>query len=178
MTTEALPKEREDVERQVAWAEAELSRLLEWVRAAESRLALVLPLSTAMLGALALLAPPLAHWTVLSALASFLAALLLILSLTCAACATFPRTTGPKGSLIYFGGITTRDLPQYEAAFTAITPTEYLTDLLRQCHRNAQIAQAKYTWIKRGMACLFLAALPWLTSLYLLYAGATNGVGQ
>jgi len=154
----------------ISRTEAELTRLLDWVRAAESRIALVLPLSTAMLSALALLAPAVSKWTVLGGTASSFAALLLILSITFAAFAFFPRTTGPEGSLIYFAGITARDLNQYEIEVRSMTSESYLVDLIRQCHRNAQIAERKYAWVQRSMASLLLATLPWLISLFILYS--------
>lgn len=50
--------------------ETELDRLLGWVRAAESRLALILPLSTAMLGTLAVLLPSASKWTVAGGIAA------------------------------------------------------------------------------------------------------------
>ena len=150
--------------------ETELARLLDWVRAAESRLALVLPLSTAMLGALAVLAPAASEWTVVAGIATAFAAFFLVLSIAFAALASFPRTTGPKGSLIYFVGITARDLAQYESEIKSLTSESYLDDLIRQCHRNAQIADRKYTWVQRSMACLFIAALPWVISLFILYS--------
>ena len=154
----------------ISRAELELERLLGWVRAAESRLALVLPLSTAMLGALAVLAPPVSKWTVAGGIAASFAAVLLLLSIAFAACASFPRTTGPKGSLIYFGGITAKELSQYKAAVKSMTPEEYFGDLINQCHRNAQIAGRKYTWVQRSMVCLFISALPWGISLFILYS--------
>jgi hypothetical protein len=154
----------------IARAESELERLLGWVRAAESRLALVLPLSTAMLGVLAVLAPPASKWTVIGGIAVAFAVMFLLLSIAFAACASFPRTTGPKGSLIFFGGITTRELPQYEEAVKSATPESYLGDLISQCHRNAQIAERKYAWVQRSMACLFISALPWGIALFILYS--------
>lgn len=168
--TEDQAKVEDRLVTSVLRAEKELARLLEWGRAAESRLTLVLSLSTAMLGALAMLAPPASKWTVVEGIASSFAALLLLLSIMFAALASFPRTTGPKGSLIYFGGITTRNLNQYEAAVKSLTLEEYFDDLIRQCHRNAQIAERKYTWVQRSMVCLFLAALPWGLSLFVLYS--------
>ncbi len=155
----------------ITLAEAELDRLLGWVRAAESRLALVLPLSTAMLGALAVLAPSVSKWVVLGGIMAAFAAVLLFLSILFAACASFPRTSGPKGSLVYFGGIVSRDLSQYKEAVSSVTPQAYLDDLLTQCHRNAQIAERKYAWVQRSMACLLLSALPWGLSLFILYSG-------
>lgn len=151
-------------------AELSLDRLLGWVRASESRLALVLPLSTAMLGTLAAFVPPVGQWTVVGGIAASFAFVLLLLSIAFAACASFPRTKGPKGSLIYFGGITPRALPQYNEAIISTTPEAYLDDLVSQCHRNAQIAERKYAWVQRSLACLFIAALPWVMSVFILYS--------
>ena len=124
-----------------------------------------------MLGALAVLTPTLSEWTVGPAIATSLASLLLLASLGCAAIGTFPRTSGPKASLIYFGGITARDLSQYEAAMLSVSDDDYFVDLVRQSHRNAQIAQKKYMWIRVSMACLFVSTVPWGLSLFLLYSG-------
>ena len=150
--------------------ESELSRLLEWVRGADSRVKLVLPLSTGMLAALSLFAPVASKWTVLAAITTSFAVCFLLLSLAFAALASFPRTAGPKGSLIFFGCIVTKDLAQYDAAVRAMSEDQYLDDLIRQCHRNAQIAERKYAWIQRAMSCLFLSALPWIVSLFILYS--------
>lgn len=149
--------------------ESELTRLLEWVRAAESRLAFVLPLSTAMLGALAVFVPSNFVWSVFLAIVSFVAALFLVLSIIFAAIASFPRTTGPEGSLIYFGGIDDLGLERFSSAIASLTRDEYVNDLITQCHRNAQIAQRKYVWVQRAMACLFISSSPWLISLFFLY---------
>lgn len=153
--------------------ETELSRLLDWVRAAESRISFVLPLSTAMLGSLAIVAPPISTWTILAGVTASISILLLIVAISFAALAMFPRTSGPKGSLIYFGGISSYDLAQYSAAVESITTEQYLNDLIKQCHRNAQIAKYKYTWVQRSMGCLVLAALPWVISLMILYSEGT-----
>ncbi len=120
----------------VSRTETELARLLDWVRAAESRLSMVLPLSTAMLGALAVLAPVASKWTIVAGIAAAFAAFFMVLSIVFAAIASFPRTTGPKGSLIHFGGIVTRDLAEYESQIKSLTSESYLDDLIRQCHRN------------------------------------------
>ena len=154
----------------IAVLESELTRLLEWVRAAESRLALILPLSTAMLGAIALLAPRISSWPVFSAIVSSFAVFFLVLSIVFAAIASFPRTTGPKGSLIFFGGIAALDLEQFSSATNCLTRDEYVSDLIKQCHRNAQIAQRKYAWVQRSMACLFVSSGPWVISLFELYS--------
>lgn len=153
----------------IALLEKELDRLLQWVRAAESRLALVLPLATAMLGALAVSIPDALNWTVLSGIAASFSVFFLALSILFSALATFPRTTGPKGSLVYFGGIEAMEPDQFKKAVSSLTDDRYIDDLSSQCHRNAQVAAKKYAWIQRAMACLFLASAPWAITLLSLY---------
>ncbi len=150
--------------------EKELNRLLLWIQSVETRMSWVLPLSTAMLGALAVLAPTYTKWTILPAIMSVFAVLFLALSITFSALSSFPRTTGPKGSLIFFGGIVSRELEQYIKAVNGLTKEEYIKDLTQQCHRNAQVAERKFTWIQRALGCLFLSAAPWAISIYLLYS--------
>jgi hypothetical protein len=159
-----------DPENQIDFLEKELNRLLTWTQSVEARMSWVLPLSTAMLGALALLAPSPSEWTVLSAITSAFAALLLILGVVFSALSSFPRTTGPKGSLIYFGSIVSKDLEQYGKAVRELSKEDYIQDLIRQCYRNAQVLERKYAWIQWALACLFIASVPWAASVYLLYS--------
>lgn len=154
----------------ISFLEKELERLLDWVRAAESRLALTLPLGTAMLGALAVMAPAAADWKPWEAVFVVLAALGLLVCLVACWCATFPRTDGPKGSLIYFGTIADKDSDQYAAAARALTADGYINDLAEQCHRNAQIARKKHACIKVAMGSLLIASVFWAIALYLLYS--------
>jgi hypothetical protein len=151
-------------------AEEKLSRILDWIRSADSRLRFVLPLAIAMLGVISALIPPPSLWTLLGGISASFSVFFLILSIVFCAFSTFPRTSGPLGSLIYFGGITTRELAQYERDFRSMSDDDYLADLLNQCHRNAQIAQAKFTWLQRSIACLFFSLIPWIVGLYEFYS--------
>lgn len=150
--------------------ESELSRLIGWIQTAETKISLVLAISTAMLGALAVLSPVCSGWTVLPAILASFATLCLVLSLAFSAVSSFPRTDGPDGSLIYFGGISSLDLSTYSSSMISLTEDQYINDLTCQCHRNAQIAERKFTWVKRAIICLFLSSGPWALSLFLLYS--------
>jgi len=154
----------------VGFLEKELERLLNWVRAAESRLALTLPLGTAMLGALAVLAPSAEDWKAVEAVFVVLAAIGLEVCMVACWLATFPRTDGPKGSLVYFGTIADKSASQYAAAVRDLSEDGYITDLAEQCHRNAQIAERKHAWIKVAMRCLLVSSVPWTIALFLLYS--------
>ncbi len=149
--------------------EKELTRLLTWIQTADSRISLILPVTTVMLGALAALAPPMADWSILSSLTTSIAVIFLVLSISCIAFASFPRTNGIKGSLLYFGGINSLELSQYKKRINQLTEDDYLDDLVNQCYVNAQIAEAKYAWIRKSLAFLFLSSAPWFFSIYLLY---------
>jgi len=149
--------------------ESNLTRLLQWISEAEARVSLVLGLDTAMLGALAVFAPSPKVWTLSAAALAAVAIAFLSLSLVFLATASFPRTTGPKQSMIYFGGIASRDLDQFVADTKSLTTAQYLDDLARQCHRNGHIAASKFEWLKRAQIALFLAISPWTLSLFLLY---------
>jgi Family of unknown function (DUF5706) len=117
----------------VSILEKTLERLLAWIRATESKVTLILPLSTAMLSLLAILSPKFTEWSVCAGIFSAFAVLFLISTIICAAIASFPRTEGPKSSLIYFGGISSRDERQLHQDITALTETNYIEDLTSQC---------------------------------------------
>lgn len=153
----------------VDYLEKELSRLLEWVQAADTRVSLVLPLTTLMLSALAVLSPPIDKWTILSALTTSFSTLTLVASIGCLAFASFPRTKGIKGSMIFFSGIKDKDIKQFRDSVNAFDEKSYIDDLISQCHINAQIADAKFLWVKRSLVFLFLSSAPWILSINLLY---------
>jgi len=146
-----------------------LSRQLHWIQSADARIALILPVATAMLGALSILMPVAEKWCISSAIFSSFTIFFLVLSIIFTAIASFPRTNGPKGSLIYFSGINNKETSQYKQAITQLDEENYMNDLVSQCHVNAQIAHNKFTWVKRAMSCLFISSLPWAVSIFLLY---------
>lgn len=154
--------------------ESVLNRQIAWIAAADSRLSLVLPLSTAMLGALAVYAPTPNAWTLVTGIPASFAIFFLSLSILFCALAFFPRTTGTKGSVIFFEGISSRSLEQYQSTLTTIADTEYLADLIQQCHINAAIASTKFAWVKRGMGSLFISVIPWAYAVYRFY-GMSDG---
>ena len=151
--------------------EKELDRLLKWIAAAESRLTFIFSLSTAMLGTIALSATNVSHWSCIYATATISAIIFLGLSIAFSALATFPRTRGPKRSLIYFGSINLLTVEDYMESATSLTEEEYAGDLIDQCYRNANIATTKFAWVKRAMICIFGASIPWTIAIYGTYLG-------
>lgn len=151
-----------------------LDKQLGWIAAADSRLSLVLPLSTAMIAALAVYATKPVAWTLLAGIPASFAIFFLCLSLIFCTCASFPRTTGTKGSLIFFEGIISRDLSQFQSLMKDIQDDKLQADLLQQCYINAQIASSKFAWVKRAMASMMAAMLPWAFAIFQFY-GIKNG---
>ena len=148
-----------------------LDRQLTWIAAADSRATLIVPLSTAMLGALAAIAPGSAEWSVGAGISASFAVVFLFLSLLFCAFTSFPRTDGPRGSLVYFGGIASKDTDSYVEELLSCNPTDLQRDLALQCHVNAEIASKKFSWIKRAMGCLLGSIAPWAYSVFLIYQG-------
>ncbi|HRQ73791.1 MAG TPA: DUF5706 domain-containing protein [Phycisphaerales bacterium] len=146
-----------------------LDRQLEWIRGADTKVTIVIGFDTALLGSLALLAAPSENlgWrhVVLGA-----CALTALLSLILCVVATFPRTKGPPGSLIYFGGIAKHSPDSYHEAVVGRNEAEYLRDLNSQCHRNAVIAKHKYSALRHAMGWLMAGIVSWLLTLYFLCA--------
>lgn len=148
--------------------EASLGRQLDWIRAVDGKTPLILGLATALLGAIAAIAPAPSKISTLQAACAIAAAIPLLLSLVFCVFATFPRTDGPADSLLFFGCIARMALAKYQARVRSRTDDEYLTDLVAQTHRNAQIAHSKYASVRRATLWLFVALPLWLIAGYVL----------
>lgn len=153
----------------IDYLEKELERLLSWISAAESKLNLIIPLATAMLSTLAIIAADIDTWDCFGLFIAILTSLFLVLCLIFATFATFPRTNGPLKSIIFFGRISEKEMNVYVDNVSNFSEEDYFIDLVKQCHRNSEIANKKYSWVRRAMICLLLSLTPWVISLYYLY---------
>ena len=149
--------------------ETNLARLLGWIAAADAKLSPILAINSAALGALAAFAGPIQNWTPTMIVLVATTLLLLTISLLNIFLANFPRTSGPKGSLVYFGGITDAGPDQFVSRILTVSLDEYAHDLAQQCYRNAQIAGEKFQHVRLAMVYLFVALVPWAVAIYLLY---------
>ncbi len=173
--SENAGKEKHNVKYRTA--QKNLERLLNWIRAADSKIAPVLAIDTAMAGILATLFTKVTEHTWYTMLLFLAVAVLLGLSILFLAFAAFPRTEGPKGSILYFGGIVTFSRKAYTDTTRNLKTEDYFEDLSAQCHRNAEIANIKYIWVCRAMKMLFCSILPWLVAVCILYGAYNNGRG-
>jgi hypothetical protein len=151
-----------------ALLETTLSRQLQWIAAADSKVSPVATVDLAMLGVLAAVAPASKEWTGVSIALTALALASLSASLLHLLVATSPRTRDPVGSLIYFGGITQRTEEEFVEEMQNLQAEQYELDLARQTYRNACIAGEKYKYVKTGTRLLYAAIIPWTLAVYLL----------
>lgn len=147
-----------------------LDRQIAWISSADAKAMVVLPVCIAMIGAIAAISPTdSCAWNATSIVGTVISLGLLVSSVLFLGAATFPRTSGPNGSLIYFGGISSNPIETYRDSVKSLSRTQYTDDLINQTHRNAQIADAKHGAVKKSIALLYLAVLPWALSIYMHY---------
>ena len=159
-----------DVQERLSAAQWVLEQHLAWIAAAEVKVGVIVALNTALLGGLAAAFSSfdVASRTTSAYMCVIAAALLSIVALICAAMAVLPRTHGPKSSPLFFAPIASRSAAEFSAQFKQATDEQLLTDWSEQIHRNAQIACNKYAWVRKSMACSFLAIIPWIIAITLL----------
>lgn len=144
-----------------------LDKQLGWIGAADAKAATLVALDTAAFAALAALhGAAQAGWC--TRVASLAASAVLVVAVVCAAMSLFPRTDGPKQSLVFFGPVAAKASADYVAELSAVPLDQMLGDIAAQIHRNAEIAKTKHRWVRASMRWSFLAALPWVAAIYLL----------
>ncbi len=146
-----------------------LSRNIQWIGSADSKAVFLFAVDSAMLGVLATLIPSMRAWTIASGIVTSIASLLLLSSVICVVFVNFPRLHGPRNSLVYFGGISAYDESKYVEKVLQGVSEELLQDFARQCHRNAEISQVKYKFIKNATIFAFVAFPFWIVAISLLY---------
>lgn len=156
-------------ETDIEFIKTNLERQLGWVRAAETRISLILPLATALFGSLAAkvnlsILLDCGKGIIISA-----ALIMIVVSLLCASLAIFPRTKGPAHSMIFFGGIAANSKDEFISSMKGYDRDAIENDLLEQVHINACIASTKYKWIQRSMVCILISLIPWAISVSFLY---------
>lgn len=145
-----------------------LERQLSWVAAADAKVGVVITLHVAMLAGLG------AAYTAAAAKSAWvngmagMYAILALWSLICAAMALWPRTDGPKSSMVYFGCIVKDRCEDYVEGFRKRDEAYFLDDLAGQVHRNAVIAQMKIRHVGTAMKVAFGGAFFWVVAVALL----------
>jgi hypothetical protein len=150
--------------------ETTLARLVATGTIADSRSGLVISSNIGMLGALVasfsgITLPVTGSWLwVMVGLTSAACAA----SIAMAALAAFPRPGSRPGSLVFFGSIAELPREAYFEGLRAVPQIDFARDLADQCHRVAVLAAMKFRWVRRAMATMIAAAVPWLLCLGLV----------
>ncbi len=90
-----------------------------------------------------------------------------VASIAMAALAAFPRPGTRPGSLVFFGSIAAMNREMYFDKLRNVAQEDFARDLADQCHRVATLAALKFRWVRRAMAMMIVAAVPWLAGLAL-----------
>ena len=161
--------DKTEIDLKLNFLDTSLARNLAWVSAADSKVPAIFGIDMAMLGVLCVLCPNGDSWRVPQAIFGAIAGIGLVTSVFFLGMVTFPRLKGPKGSIVFFGGI----IQHSEEAFLKKTlngpSDEIFEDLAHQIYRNAEIANEKYVNVKRAMLLMFWSSPFWMVAVMLLY---------
>lgn len=146
-----------------------LERQLTWIAAADAKVGVVIALHVAMVSGLGAAytsanADRSAWVNVMTGAYAFF----VVSSVICAVLALWPRTDGPKSSMVYFGCVAKGGCDHYVEDFREKDEAYFLADLAEQAHRNAEIAQAKISHVGWAMKVAFVGAIFWLVAVSLL----------
>jgi len=158
-----------DIKRKNDVLEQTLSRLINFISSAESKIAPLFIISTSMLAIFMALVPSTFDWKIKSIILVIFTVTPLIISLLLILVSIFPRTKGPKGSMIYFKGIIDQESDEYLNEMKEETEEKHFEDLARQCYINAEITSRKFKLIRYSMISLFISVIPWLFIIYEFY---------
>ncbi|GAI59276.1 unnamed protein product [marine sediment metagenome] len=150
-------------------AEKTLSLQLDWVRTADAKMPPIFAINLAMLGVIVALIKAHSTWTICQGIFSALCLLPLLLSIAFLSLSMFPRLSGPKGSNIFFGGITKKSEDKFIEEVRTISDDAYEEDVLAQAYRNAEIAEEKFKFTKYAFISSFVSVPFWLATIYLIY---------
>lgn len=139
-----------------------LERNLAWIASADAKVAIIVTINVAMLGGLAsTFGLTDANRTYWAYLACVVAIILIGFGVFCAAMAMFPRTDGPKKSLLFSVPVADMNLPDFQVALKDYSDEMLLEDWAGQIHRNAEIAKTKFEWVRLAMIWSFLGIPAW-----------------
>lgn len=150
---------------QVKTAWTQLSLVQGFFGRIDTKLAVILGLSLAMLATLATRLPALKEITPWLWLFVVLAVLPLLGCLFQLFITALPRTQGGTNSLVYFKEIASLKESEFLAAVQARSPEDLTRDLYGQVWRNSEILKKKFAALERAYLLLLGAAVPWLVAV-------------
>lgn len=150
----------------IIYLEKNLARQLDWIRAADTKIAPVIFITTSMLGATVAF---LSKTPKLNGITLFLATiciLSLLGTLYSMVMVNFPRIRRYDESSLFFEGIKHSGYDEFAKKAREMTEEAYFQDLAMMCYNNALIASAKFSFVRRAMIFLFSAIIPWIILVY------------
>ncbi len=155
-----------DINDKIQFMEKNLARQLDWIRAADSKIAPVIFITTSMLGATVAFLSKTPRLSGLSLLLAAVCIGALVYTLFCMVMVNFPRITRYDESALFFEGIKFAGFETFDKRAKEMTQDAYMQDLTRMCYNNAVIASSKFRYVKRAMLALFTAIIPWVILVY------------
>ena len=146
-----------------------LDKQLECIASADAKVAVVITLNTAIVAILASTYATSSNPDLPGTLLALSAGLFTFVALFCAAMSIFPRVKGSDKSLVFFGSVAENTFADYVHTFATSTVDHFVLDITAQVHRNAEIAKAKYVWVRRSIAFSFLVVPIWVSSICFLF---------
>jgi hypothetical protein len=147
--------------------ETTLARLVATSTIADTRSGLVISSNLAMLGALVAMLSGAALPKAGSLLwpFAFVASAACVASIAMAGLAALPRIKRKPNSLVFFVSIAHLSKEEYFRRLHTVPQVDFARDLADQCHSVAKLATLKFRWVRRAMATMIFAAVPWLACL-------------
>ncbi len=158
-----------DINEKIELLEKNLARQLEWIRAADTKIAPVIFITTFLLGtsvAFISMAPELSGFTISFAI---ICIGMLLYTLFNIIMVNFPRIARNDESSIFFEGVRATDYAGFEKKIASMTRETYFHDLANTCYENALIASVKFGYVKKAMLGLFFAIIPWVVLVYIIF---------
>jgi hypothetical protein len=153
-----------------------LNKNLGWIAGADAKATMLFAVDSAMLGVLVAVATRAGTLSSPAAGCAALAGLALAAGVCCIVGATFPRLKDPQDSLIYFGGIASHDEAEYMCRLLEDPLDDLAADFARQCYKNAEIAKAKYHFVRKAAVATFVALPAWVIAIGLMVSLKTRAL--
>lgn len=153
-----------NVAEQTTVAEQNLSRTHDWNSKYNNRISVILTIDTGMLGVMAVLTKP-SYFTSALGFAVLVTVILLGASFLLIVAGEYPRNRSSSPSLIYYGSVARMSENQLRDKFNALTPDDYLKDLVEQYWINSRILKWKFIILKATLILTVIAVIPWAVSL-------------
>jgi len=147
------------------WA---LERNIGWIVQAEVKVAVVISLNIAMVGAMAASYTTTTNKTPEATVLTLFFGLVVLVAFFCSVMVVKPRLEGPVSSYIFFGKIVAKDRVMFAEDFAKAGAIEFLRDLTDQLHRNAEIACEKHEWVEKATLWSLCAGAIWVPVIVFL----------